>query len=545
MLETLSRTLEWQSPPEGNDLVREYQDFQVNSGYVFDGKIRPWAARAFLLRYPDLVSWRQAPLDEQLSLHRSLKYFASFLFLKHYLQPTMLYLFTARPQLAKVGKRFLYTPLYTRLYQLGKQLGYGDAVLGPTFNMLFYVMVYSGKGIEALDDDEIQAFNEEMRTIQLPAGFSFSLRTYSQHLYRIRVVLFHAGIFPELGQRYSPHPARAREVLWATIPQPICQVVWRYLDQLDTVRATDTVKNNEGCLRRFFVWLAQAYPEVQHLRQITRVQIEDFKGWLQETTCMTGKEYHRHTRKSTLSALRCFFQAIQEWDWPEAPEHLLIFARDLPIPDQPLPRFLDDPKAAALLRAARASRDLFTRVCVELLLRTGLRKGEFIRLQLDSVAQIGESYWLRVPLGKLHNDRYVPLHPEVKQLLDEWMAQRSQSLRTNDLFVVHGRRVSLGCVDDAVKRAAQAAGIEEAVSPHRLRHTLATQAINRGMTLEAIAALLGHRSMTMTLIYARIANQTVQAQYASVCQDLDKLYSDAALSNPQASATLKDGKVKK
>ena len=37
------------------------------------------------------------------------------------------------------------------------------------------------------------------------------------------------------------------------------------------------------------------------------------------------------------------------------------------------------------------------------------------------------------------------------------------------------------------------------VHPHQLRHTLATQAINRGMRLEAIAALLGHRSMEMTL----------------------------------------------
>jgi site-specific recombinase XerD len=40
------------------------------------------------------------------------------------------------------------------------------------------------------------------------------------------------------------------------------------------------------------------------------------------------------------------------------------------------------------------------------------------------------------------------------------------------------------------------------VHPHRLRHTLATQAINRGMRLEAIAALLGHQKMEMTLIYA-------------------------------------------
>jgi site-specific recombinase XerD len=42
-------------------------------------------------------------------------------------------------------------------------------------------------------------------------------------------------------------------------------------------------------------------------------------------------------------------------------------------------------------------------------------------------------------------------------------------------------------------------------TPHALRHTLATQCLNRGMSLEAIAALLGHRSPRMTLIYARIS----------------------------------------
>jgi site-specific recombinase XerD len=41
-----------------------------------------------------------------------------------------------------------------------------------------------------------------------------------------------------------------------------------------------------------------------------------------------------------------------------------------------------------------------------------------------------------------------------------------------------------------------------------IRHTLATQPINRGMSLEAIAALLGHRSLDMTLRYAKIASRT-------------------------------------
>jgi hypothetical protein len=51
------------------------------------------------------------------------------------------------------------------------------------------------------------------------------------------------------------------------------------------------------------------------------------------------------------------------------------------------------------------------------------------------------------------------------------------------------------------------------VHPHQLRHTLATQCLNRGMSLEAIAALLGHRSPRMTLVYARIADTVVADQY--------------------------------
>jgi site-specific recombinase XerD len=499
------------------------------AGYALGEKVRLWGARAFLQRYPDLVSWRGATLQEQLGLQRSLKYFANFLFLRHYLRPSLSYLLTARPKLAQAGKRHLYSDLYARLLQLGRQLGYADGVLGPTLNLLFYAMVYAGGPADSLTEDDLAAFEQDLRAYRPPAGYSFSLRVYSQHLYRVRVLLFHAGVLPRQPLRYRPNPARSREALWAEIPQPVREVVWRYLDQLETVRARATVTNNEGYLRRFFGWLAQTHPDVQHLRQLTRAQIEAFKLWLQDVPCATGKPYHRHTIKSTLSALRCFFGALREWDWPEAPERLLVFARDLPIPDQPLPRFLDDAQAAALLQAARASDDLFARVCVVTLLRTGLRKGEFVRLQMDSVVQIGDTFWLRVPLGKLHNDRYVPLHPEVKSLLDEYVTQRGVGLRTNDLFVVHGQRASTGRVDSAVKRVAQAAGLEERVTPHRLRHTLATQAINRGMSLEAIAALLGHRSLTMTLTYARIANRTVQQQYFSVCADLDTLYATAAL----------------
>jgi Phage integrase family len=74
-----------------------------------------------------------------------------------------------------------------------------------------------------------------------------------------------------------------------------------------------------------------------------------------------------------------------------------------------------------------------------------------------------------------------------------------------------------------VHRAGRAAGVP-GVHPHRLRHTLATQAINRGMRLEAIAALPGHQKMEMTLIYARIANRVAAGEYAAVSAKIDARY---------------------
>ena len=70
-----------------------------------------------------------------------------------------------------------------------------------------------------------------------------------------------------------------------------------------------------------------------------------------------------------------------------------------------------------------------------------------------------------------------------------------------------------------VTAVARRAGVH--VHPHALRHTLATQCINRGMSLEAIAALLGHRSPRMTLVYARISDTTVAEQYFTATQAVE------------------------
>jgi hypothetical protein len=176
------------------------------------------------------------------------------------------------------------------------------------------------------------------------------------------------------------------------------------------------------------------------------------------------------------------------------------------------------------MAAARASTDPRDRLVVELLARTGMRAGELAGLDADAVVLIGAGHWLRIPLGKLRNDRYVPLHPELVDLLAAWTAANLEHIRRCKRLVAdHRGPLDRNVIGRIVRRVGRAADVP-GVHPHRLRHTLATQAINRGMRLEAIAALLGHQKMEMTLIYARIANRVVADEYAQVSAKIDALY---------------------
>jgi site-specific recombinase XerD len=296
----------------------------------------------------------------------------------------------------------------------------------------------------------------------------------------------------------------------------------RYLRQLDTFLAPRSVDAADGALRQFARWMLTD-AGVTAVGDIRRDDIEDYKVWLASLPGHGGR-LSAETHRQRLRTIRQFFERIIEWDWAEAPPRNPVIAGDIPKKPEPLPKFLDDRDAARLMAAARASTDPRDRLVVELLARTGMRAGELAGLDADAVVQIGAGRWLRIPLGKLRNDRYVPLHPELVQLLAAWTAANLEHIRRHKRLVAdHRGPLDRHLIGRIVHRVGRAAGVP-GVHPHQLRHTLATQAINRGMRLEAIAALLGHRKMEMTLIYARIANRVVADEYAAVSAKIDALY---------------------
>ena len=314
---------------------------------------------------------------------------------------------------------------------------------------------------------------------------------------------------------------------WTQIEQAAPQLaatMGRYLTQVAAFLAPRSVEVAGAALRQLSRWILTS-TGIEAVAQIRRDDIEDYKVWLARQHGTTGS-LSANTHRQRLRTLRAFFERIIEWDWPDAPPRNPVLGGDIPKKPEPLPKFLDDRDAARLMAAARASSDPRDRLVVELLARTGMRAGELADLAADAVVRIGQACWLRVPLGKLRNDRYVPLHPDLVQLTARWTASNLAHIRAHRrLAADHRGPLDRHMICRIVRRVGRRAGVS--VHPHQLRHTLATQAINRGMRLEAIAALLGHRSMEMTLIYARIANRVVADEYQAISAKIDALYGQA------------------
>jgi site-specific recombinase XerD len=297
----------------------------------------------------------------------------------------------------------------------------------------------------------------------------------------------------------GPAPLPGWPQLAEVIPQ-ITIPMRRYLEQVACVLRPGSVSGADQALRLFAAFLAEASPATP-LNQVTRRHVEAFKPWLAARPGQNKPRMTPATIAHRLGTLRMFFMRIAEWGWDEAPPRVPMFPGDLPRLDRPLPKALDDAAAARLLRAAQGDRRLLVRVTVEMLLRTGLRVSEYTGLRADAVVLIGAGPWLHVPVGKLHEDRYLPLHPQLVALIGEYRTAHVPADHPLLLPRENGRPLDRHTVTRMINRAGHAAGLPH-IHPHQLRHTLATQAINRGMSLEAIAALLGHRSLDMTLRYA-------------------------------------------
>jgi integrase len=198
----------------------------------------------------------------------------------------------------------------------------------------------------------------------------------------------------------------------------------------------------------------------------------------------------------------------------------LIRREDIPPQPRYLPRPLSPDDDRLLRQELRRTDDLPANALL-LTRATGIRIGECIDLSLDCLRQLGDGQWaLHVPLGKLRTERLVPVDDDGRRLVARLLSLRALApparLATSRGFLLPrggDRRPLYHKLRFALAAAAQRAGCSGPVTPHRLRHTWATEMLRLGVSLPALMQLLGHKDIHMTLRYLQVTQPDLQREF--------------------------------
>jgi site-specific recombinase XerD len=230
-----------------------------------------------------------------------------------------------------------------------------------------------------------------------------------------------------------------------------------------------------------------------------------------------------------IQVVRAFFRWREEQpDFRGRPTEDLFRKGDLPKLPHYLPRPVPADLDRVLQKRLRKSRSL-PALGLLLMRRTGLRVGELRALPLRCLHHDHRANaFLKVPLGKLNNERLVPLDRRTMQLIEKLRlvgsTGRRGKRRTHLFDTAAGKRIPYDAFRAALAHACKGLVFAEPMTTHRLRHTYATTMLAAGVSLPALMKLLGHHDYRMTLRYAAITIETVVIEHSAALEKIEARY---------------------
>jgi integrase/recombinase XerD len=243
-------------------------------------------------------------------------------------------------------------------------------------------------------------------------------------------------------------------------------------------------------------------------------QVQQFMGYVKKDPARVTREdlsrYRHHLavdrsyKKNSLYLATKAIQSFFEFNG-------LDTARDLAPPKRSRsnPKFLSEAEAHRLLRASEE--DPRDHAILVVMAYTGLRVSEVVGLDCEHVDLAERT--ISVVSGKGDKDRLVVFANQTAVALRRWMEHREPTGHDALFINRRGGRITQRSVQRIVGRYAEAAGIRKRVTPHVLRHTMATTLLRHGADIRIIQELLGHASVATTQIYTHVDDAMLRTAY--------------------------------
>jgi len=288
-----------------------------------------------------------------------------------------------------------------------------------------------------------------------------------------------------------------------------------------------TVATYQIDLRHFQDFLCDIFhTNAIHKEHIAALQESDLKCYM---ACLNRKQLAPFTKLQYLICARKYLR----WE-----AHNGIINEDrlevldnshLPKIPQYLPKPLSLETDRILQNKLRQSNSSYAPLFL-LLRLTGLRISELINLPWDCViTNFKNEHYLKVPIGKLDNERLVPLNHEAIQLIqkikDCYPIKKGKCDKTRLIGLKgDGSTYVYSLLRHQFKKILGSLITDQGkpITFHRLRHSYATSLLTGGVSIVSIMKLLGHKRIEMSLRYAKVSPSHLRNEYLTAMNVLEK-----------------------
>jgi integrase/recombinase XerC len=293
--------------------------------------------------------------------------------------------------------------------------------------------------------------------------------------------------------------------------------VGRFLTWLQVMKnaSEHTIRNYANDLNSFASFL-KTNPEELSIASIDKRKVQDFIAF------MMKEQKSRKTIARRLSSLRSFFRyALKEGvlktnvlDDIHAPKlekkipKILSYAQVL--------QFFEQPDISTYF----GIRD---RAIIELFYSSGLRVSELVALDVSDIDFSELTMRLK---GKGKKIRVVPITKIASDWIQKYLQHPNHRLQKSSSALFLSRistRLTTRSVDRMFEKYLKASGLFGAITPHVVRHTIATHWLENGMDLKTIQLLLGHSSLATTTIYTHVSTKLKKKVYTESFEAIQKV----------------------
>lgn len=251
------------------------------------------------------------------------------------------------------------------------------------------------------------------------------------------------------------------------------------------------------------------------LKKVAIPELKDFLKYLQK------QGINPRSRARKISCLKTFYSYVCEhFDIKDIAQEL-----SMPRLEKKLPSYLKEKEIKQLFTAAKkdnSNNGVRNCTMLYLLYVTGMRISELVNLTVSSIDF--STGFLMVP-GKGGKERMVPIPHHMIQLLNTYLkniypqlrVKKGKTFTTDFLFPTFYagalKPMSRQLFWMYLKNVGELAGIKQELSPHQLRHSLATHLLKKGANLRSLQLLLGHEQLTTVQIYTHVETEHLRKVY--------------------------------